>query len=184
LQEEDGEDGHDVEQDDIPARDRELSPTPSIASARSFQTAISTNTALTNGHGHANGQTKKPISRSLSMPPGQLDMGRSRLGSRQPSEREDSVALTELGDGKEEAGANSIAVRNKGVSCLVCVHMMRLTFIFHSFQTIRKVLLSEMILRKYARDHPDFTEVFAVTYKGVQCAFVCFFRVTNIVLAG
>ena len=39
-------------------------------------------------------------------------------------------------------------------------------------QTIRKVLLAEMVLRKYARDHPDFTEVFAVTYKGVQCAFV------------
>lgn len=46
------------------------------------------------------------------------------------------------------------------------------TLLTDNEQTIRKVLLAEMVLRKYGRDHPEFTEVFAVAYKGVQCAFV------------
>lgn len=103
------------------------------------------------------------------MQPGQLDLGRSRLGSRQPSEREGSIAPTELGDDKLEAGANSIAVRNKGVSATAS---SLFEVLIGKNQTIRKVLLAEMVLRKYSRDHPDFSEVFAVTYKGVQCAFV------------
>ena len=29
-----------------------------------------------------------------------------------------------------------------------------------------------MVLRNYPRDHPDFKDVFAIAYKGIQCAFV------------
>lgn len=39
-------------------------------------------------------------------------------------------------------------------------------------QSIRKALLAEMVLRNYPRDHPDFKDVFAIAYKGIQCAFV------------
>lgn len=117
LQEEENEDSQDFESlyNGDHSRERELSPTPSIASVRSFQTAVSANTAVTvNGHGGG----KKPISRSMSMPPGQIhvDARSVRGASRQPTEREGSVAPTETGEGKADLEANSMATRNKGVS--------------------------------------------------------------------
>lgn len=102
--------------------DRDGSPTPSIATNRSFASTT-------------NGQMKPParkgagstslMKRSMSMPPGRLDFGAAagNVGSKAASlarTREASLAPTELTvNAGDESGSSSMETRNKGVSQLL-----------------------------------------------------------------
>lgn len=97
--------------------DRDGSPTPSVATNRSFA-------STTNGHMKMAPSRKKAatslMKRSMSMPPGRLDFGTSMAGAKPGSSarpRETSLAPTEitLNVGEETAGSSSMETRNKGV---------------------------------------------------------------------
>ncbi|KAK9898437.1 hypothetical protein P389DRAFT_208587 [Cystobasidium minutum MCA 4210] len=139
--------------------DRDGSPTPSVATNRSFAST------------HNGGYMKAPkartkaggaaslMKRSMSMPPGRLDFGAGLKGSSKldavRTTREVSLAPTDITTTNiaDENGnsSSSMETRNKG--------------------TIRKVLLAAMVARSCGREHEDFKEVFSVAYKGLQCAF-------------
>jgi hypothetical protein len=126
--------GEDVGEDSLhpfkKMRDRDGSPTPSVATNRSF-TSVGAN-ALRAANGGTNSTRKgaagslSMMKRSMSMPPGQLDFGIARAGSvvngaeARARAREVSLAPTDITmNNQDETGSSSLETRNKGVSVLL-----------------------------------------------------------------